>query len=318
MRIARLELHGFKSFADRTVFHFGAGISCVVGPNGCGKSNVVDALKWVIGEMSARSLRGEDMLDVIFAGSAERKPVGYAEVALTFAATEEPFPGELARFSEVQIARRLYRDGNSEYLLNQTRCRRKDIVDLIMDSGVGNHLYSFIEQGRIDKIVSASPEERRGLVDEAAGITRYKLRRQEAQQKLEATCGQLDRAADVVDEMGKRLAVLEKQVVRAARFRRLRALVRQHEIALALVKSARLASSSAWFKRFAHHTWIDAKRGSEAAWERHECLGGALGIAKLELPPAEARDDHRFGGASVRVLGVVTGDDARRAIEHVD
>ena len=192
MRIARLELHGFKSFADRTVFHFGAGISCVVGPNGCGKSNVVDALKWVIGEMSARSLRGEDMLDVIFAGSAERKPVGYAEVALTFAATEEPFPGELARFSEVQIARRLYRDGNSEYLLNQTRCRRKDIVDLIMDSGVGNHLYSFIEQGRIDKIVSASPEERRGLVDEAAGITRYKLRRQEAQQKLEATCGQLD------------------------------------------------------------------------------------------------------------------------------
>ena len=122
MRIARLELHGFKSFADRTVFHFGAGISCVVGPNGCGKSNVVDALKWVIGEMSAKSLRGEDMLDVIFAGSAERKPVGYAEVALTLGADpEDPFPGDFARYAEVQLARRLYRDGTSEYLVNQAR-----------------------------------------------------------------------------------------------------------------------------------------------------------------------------------------------------
>jgi len=177
MRIARLELHGFKSFADRTVFHFGAGISCVVGPNGCGKSNVVDALKWVIGEMSAKSLRGEDMLDVIFAGSAERKPVGYAEVALTLGAdAEDPFPGDFARYAEVQLARRLYRDGTSEYLVNQARARRKDIVDFLMDSGVGNQLYSFIEQGRIDKIVSASPEDRRSLIDEAAGIVRYRAR----------------------------------------------------------------------------------------------------------------------------------------------
>jgi chromosome segregation protein len=241
MRIRRLEIHGFKSFADRTVFHFVGGISCVVGPNGCGKSNVVDALKWVIGEQSAKSLRGGDMQDVIFAGSSDRKPVGYAEVGLTLSGEGgEPFPGEFARFSEIHLARRLYRSGVSEYLINQARCRRKDIVDLIMDSGVGNNLYSFIEQGRIDKIVSASPMERRSLIDEAAGITRYKQRRAEAQVKLEATASQLDRAADVAEEMSRRLGALERQVVRAARYRRLNALIRQEEIFLGLVKYAGL------------------------------------------------------------------------------
>lgn len=237
MRISRLELHGFKSFADRNVFHFGEGISCVVGPNGCGKSNVVDALRWCIGEQSAKSLRGGEMQDVIFAGSAERKPVGYAEVALTFTSEGgEPFPGEFAKYTEIQVCRRLYRSGASEYLINQTRCRRKDIVNLFMDTGVGNNLYSFIEQGRIDKIVSASPKDRRSLIDEAAGITRYKIRRAEAMSKLEATAGQLDRAADVADEMERRLKTLERQVIKAARFRRLRALVRQEEIFLGLAK----------------------------------------------------------------------------------
>lgn len=237
MRISRLELHGFKSFADRSVFHFGEGISCVVGPNGCGKSNVVDSLKWVIGEQSAKSLRGGEMQDVIFAGSAERKPVGYAEVGLTFTSEGgEPFPGEYVRYKEIQIARRLYRSGASEYLINQTRVRRKDIVDLLMDSGVGNNLYSFIEQGRIGKIVAASPHERRSLIDEAAGITRYKQRRKEARAKLEATSSQLDRAADVAEEMGRRLKQLERQVLKAARFRRLRALVRQEECFLSMVK----------------------------------------------------------------------------------
>lgn len=298
MRIARLELHGFKSFADRTVFHFGPGISCVVGPNGCGKSNVVDALKWVIGEMSARTLRGEDMLDVIFAGSAERKPVGFAEAGLTLTAEGgEPFPGEYARYAEIQIARRLYRDGSSEYLINQTRCRRKDIVDLIMDSGIGNHLYSFIEQGRIDKIVSASPEERRSLIDEAAGITRYKLRRAEARQKLEATSTQLDRAADVADEMGRRLGQLERQVLKAARFRRLRALVRQEEVFLALVKLRDLQGSV-------------------------EEVGGRLGdlrrsVAEDEVKIAgfEANLSERKGLAEVTAAAVVS---ARDALAEVD
>lgn len=242
MRIQRLELFGFKSFPDRTTFEFGSGISGVVGPNGSGKSNVVDALRWVIGEQSARSLRGKDMADVIFAGSAARAPVGFAEVALTLSAAEgEPFPGDLSRFEEVEVGRRLYRDGTSEYLMNKVKCRRRDIVDLFMDTGVGANLYSFIAQGQVDRIVSQSPAERRSLIDEAAGISRYKVRRDEALARLAATSTQLDRARDVADEMGRRLRSLEKQVLAAGRFRRVRAQVRQREIALGVVKYAALS-----------------------------------------------------------------------------
>lgn len=242
MRIRKLELHGFKSFPDRTTLHFDAGISAIVGPNGCGKSNVVDALRWCIGEQSARSLRGSEMQDVIFAGSAERKPVGFAEVTMTLIAEDgEPFPGEYAQLAEVSVGRRLHRTGASEYLINQRRVRRRDVVDLFLDTGVGNNLYSFIEQGRIGKIVHARPEERRSLIDEAAGISRYKARREEARDRLAATSTQLDRAADVAEEMTSRLRSLHRQVLKAARFRRFRALVRQDEIALAVAKYSALA-----------------------------------------------------------------------------
>jgi chromosome segregation protein len=264
MRIRRLELFGFKSFCDRTAFTFGEGISCVVGPNGSGKSNVVDALKWVIGEQSARSLRGAEMQDVIFAGSANRKPVGFAEVQLTLLADEgEPFPGEYASLREVQVGRRLHRSGTSEYLINQVRCRRRDVVDLFLDTGIGTNLYSFIEQGRVDKVVSATPPERRELIDEAAGISRYKQRRAEARSRLEATVQQLDRAADVADEMARRLGVLEKQVVKAAKFRRLRARVRQRETFLGLVKYRGLAAD-----RRALQAQLREGRAEEAAARR--------------------------------------------------
>jgi chromosome segregation protein len=307
MRIARLELHGFKSFADRTVFHFGAGISCVVGPNGCGKSNVVDALKWVIGEMSAKSLRGEDMLDVIFAGSAERKPVGYAEVALTLGADpEEPFPGDFARYAEVQLARRLYRDGTSEYLVNQARARRKDIVDFLMDSGVGNQLYSFIEQGRIDKIVSASPEDRRSLIDEAAGIVRYRARREETRQKLTATGSQLDRAADVTDEMGRRLATLERQALRAARFRRLRAELRQEEVFLGLVAAQDGAA------RLNELRVAASALGAEEATLTDTVEQGEVGLSWLEGELGVARAQ-----ADLARDALAEADGARRAAEAV-
>lgn len=242
MRINKLELHGFKSFPDRTAFEFGEGISCVVGPNGSGKSNVVDALRWVIGEQSARSLRGKEMSDVIFAGSAVRSPVGFAEVILTLGVgVGEPFPGDYARFEELEVGRRLYRDGTSEYLVNRVKARRRDIVDLFLDTGVGANLYSFIAQGQVDRIVSQSANERRSLIDEAAGISRYKIRRDEALVRLQATAGQLDRAADVADEMGRRLKTLSRQVLRAGRFRRLRARIRQREIALAVVKYSALS-----------------------------------------------------------------------------
>ena len=243
MRISKLDLYGFKSFPDRTAFQFGSGVSCVVGPNGCGKSNVVDALRWCIGEQSARKLRGGEMLDVIFAGSSERAPVGFAEVMLTLTADSgEPFPGEFAHLDAIQVGRRLHRNGTSEYVINQVKCRRRDIVELFMDTGIGNNLYSFIEQGQVDKMVHASPMDRRGIIDEAAGIARYAARRAEAQARLEATAGQLDRAADVADEMGRRLRVLERQVLKAAKFRRLRALIRQEEILLSVVKYAELSA----------------------------------------------------------------------------
>jgi chromosome segregation protein len=279
MRITRLELHGFKSFPDRTTFQFGAGISCVVGPNGSGKSNVVDALKWCVGEQSARSLRGAEMTDVIFAGSVDRKPVGFAEVALTLQATEDhPFPGEYAQMHELSVGRRLHRTGASEYFVNQTRVRRRDVVDLLMDSGIGNNLYSFIEQGQVDKMITATPDERRSLIDEAAGISRYKARRDESQQRMVETATQLDRAADVLDEMTRQLRVLEQQVLRAARFRRTRALIRQRELYLALAKHHALAQD-----RRALRARVDDARTRQDAARRE--------VARREEDLAERREE---------------------------
>ena len=284
MRIRRLELHGFKSFPDRTDFVFGRGISGIVGPNGCGKSNVVDAVKWVIGESSAKALRGSEMTDILFAGSATRSPVGFAEVALTFAADDgEPFPGELAHLAEVQISRRIDKTGSGEYRINQTRCRKRDITDFLLDTGVSNDLYAFIEQGRIDKMIRARPEERRLLIDEAAGISRYKVRRTEALGRLESTATQLDRVADVEEEMVRRLRVLEKQVLTAARFRQLRARVRLAEIGLAVIKVAALVDDRRAISR-QRRTANQRVTELEREWERQ---GKGLGIRQEELGTVE-------------------------------
>jgi chromosome segregation protein len=279
MRITRLELHGFKSFPDRTTFQFGAGISCVVGPNGSGKSNVVDALKWCVGEQSARSLRGAEMVDVIFAGSTDRKPVGFAEVVLTLQATDAAaFPGEYAQLHELSVGRRLHRTGASEYFVNQTRVRRRDVVELLMDSGIGNNLYSFIEQGQVDKMITATPEDRRSLIDEAAGISRYKARRDESQLRMVETATQLDRAADVLDEMTRQLRVLEQQVLRAARFRRTRALIRQRELYLALAKHHALTQD-----RRALRSRVDDARSRQDAARRE--------VARRDEDLAERREE---------------------------
>ena len=242
MHIRSLELQGFKSFADRATFRFGPGISGVVGPNGCGKSNVVDAVKWCIGEQSAKSLRGESMADVIFAGSATRQPVGFAEVTLTFEAGAEPFPGIWARFPELAVTRRLYRTGNSEYLVNQERVRLRDIQELFMDTGVGNQLYSVIEQGRIGLIVHARPEQRRTLIEEAAGISRYKARREETMEKLAVTRTALERVADLAEELARQLKAAERQVLKIGRWRMLQAKVRQQEILVAMSRCAALVA----------------------------------------------------------------------------
>ena len=242
MHIRKLELHGFKSFPNRTSFHFGRGISGVVGPNGCGKSNIVDAVKWCLGEQRPKSLRGQSMADVIFAGSEGRNPMGSAEVTLHFDADDEPFPGEWAHHSELSITRRLFRNGNSEYLINHQKCRLRDIQELFMDSGAANRLYSFIEQGRIGEIVNARPEQRRTLIEEAAGISRYKAKRKEAEGRLTDTTDNLERVADSTGQMASQMRRLERQVSKAMRYRRLKSFARQAEIFLSLSRYAGLTA----------------------------------------------------------------------------
>src|SRR5277367_1214006 len=220
MRLKKLIVQGFKSFADRTEFVFDSPITGIVGPNGCGKSNVVDAFKWVLGEQSAKSLRGDAMLDVIFNGSAARKPSGLAEVTLVF---DNPRNGAGMRslnldIEEVAVGRRLYRDGTSEYQINKQTARLKDVRELFLDTGVGVDAYSVIEQGRVAALLDANPQERRQIFEEAAGISKFKQRKKEAQRKLERVDGNLLRVHDVVEELEKRLRSVKSQAARAKTF----------------------------------------------------------------------------------------------------
>ncbi len=222
MKLTRLIVSGFKSFADRTEFDFDAGISCIVGPNGCGKSNIVDAIKWVLGEQSAKSLRGGEMLDVIFNGSSRRKPSGMAQVTLVFDNSDgllQPAPnGEADTSDTVSITRRLYRSGQSEYLINKTPCRLRDIKEMFLDTGIGAGAYSLIEQGRVSQLLNASQDERRAFFDEAAGISRYKRRRTEAQRKLDRTEQNLFRVEDIINEVDKRLRSIKIQAGKARNY----------------------------------------------------------------------------------------------------
>ncbi|MFO0619793.1 MAG: chromosome segregation protein SMC [Polyangia bacterium] len=229
MRIKRLEIIGFKSFCDRAVVRFEDPITGVVGPNGCGKSNVVDAIRWCMGEQSAKHLRGKAMQDVIFSGSDKRGPLGFCEVSLTFE-NDGRVPVEYLQFTEVTVTRRLFRDGTSEYYINKTPCRLRDITELFMGTGIGTRAYSIIEQGRVSQIISAKPEERRFLIEEAAGITKYKLRKKAAEQKLEQTRQNLLRLSDVVAEQERQLASLKRQADKAERYKRYRAELRDIEL----------------------------------------------------------------------------------------
>jgi chromosome segregation protein len=220
MYLKTLEIQGFKSFADKTVFEFAEGVTGIVGPNGCGKSNVVDAIRWVLGETSAKALRGGEMADVIFNGTEKRKPLGMAEVTLTMADCEQALKVE---FNEVSITRRVYRDGKSEYRINHTLCRLKDIHDMLMDTGIGRTAYSIMAQGQIDQILSSKPEERRAVFEEAAGITKFKREKKEALRKLEYTEANLLRVSDVLAEQERRMNSLKRQVAKARRYQALAA-----------------------------------------------------------------------------------------------
>src|SRR6266481_7788297 len=220
MYLKSLELFGFKSFAPKTVMNFHRGVTCVVGPNGCGKSNVLDAIRWVLGEQSAKALRGGEMADVIFSGTDSRAAVGMAEVSMTFSECEEQLGLD---WHEVTITRRVFRDGGSEYLLNKTPCRLKDIQQLFMDTGIGRSAYSIMEQGKIDMILSSRPEDRRTIFEEAAGITKYKAQKKEALRKLEYTDANLLRIGDIIKEVKRQIGSLQRQAGKARRYQALHA-----------------------------------------------------------------------------------------------
>jgi chromosome segregation protein len=218
MHLQSLELLGFKSFADKTLLNFHEGVTAIVGPNGCGKSNVLDAVRWVLGEQSAKSLRGDEMADVIFNGSETRKPVGFAEVSLTFTDCAEELGID---WHDVRVTRRVYRDGNSEYLLNKISCRLRDIQSLFADTGIARAAYSMMEQGKIDMILSSRPEDRRAVFEEAAGVTKYKTQKREALRKLEATEANLLRIGDIIKEVKRQIGSLQRQAGKARRYQAL-------------------------------------------------------------------------------------------------
>ncbi|MEO0588413.1 MAG: AAA family ATPase, partial [Planctomycetota bacterium] len=278
VRLARLTLAGFKSFADKTVVRFDAPIIGVVGPNGCGKSNIVDAVKWVLGDQSPKSLRGSAMADVIFNGSVARKPASRASVTLTFTnplvpkdeldamsdgSTPQPSEptsegGEDASHSElttqnseftrplpidadeVSITRNLYRDGASEYLINDRRARLRDVRELFMDTGIGTDAYSIMEQGKVARLLDANPAERRAIFEEAAGVSRFKARRKEALRKLERTQQNLDVCQARLEETARRLRSVKMQAARARTYRQITAELRTAQVRLALSEFADL------------------------------------------------------------------------------
>ncbi len=240
MKIRRLELVGFKSFVEPTVINFDAPITGVVGPNGCGKSNVCDAIRWVMGEMSAKSLRGRAMEDVIFNGSDKRPPLGMAEVSLTFSTEDGIAPPDYAGFSEITVTRRLYRSGESEYLINKVVGRLRDVVELFLGTGVGHRAYSIIEQGKIDFVINAKPEERRLLLEEAAGVSKFKARKEAALRKIEGTEQNLARLKDILHEITRQINSLDRQVKKAERYKVLKNELRELELKLSALNHIEL------------------------------------------------------------------------------
>ena len=245
MRLSQLEISGFKSFSDRSHLSFDRGVTAIVGPNGCGKSNVADAITWVLGEQSAKSLRGERMEDVIFNGSDARKPTGAAEVRLRLSdvlsapmaialplgeSAEDVLDDERPSAARtVEVTRRLYRSGESEYLIDGEVCRLRDVHEFLMDTGLGAKAYAIIEQGKIGMILSSRPTDRRQLIEEAAGITKYKARRRAAELKLEAAQLNLTRLEDIIFELEKQFGSLKRQSAKARRYKRLRDELRHWE-----------------------------------------------------------------------------------------
>ncbi|HPO73544.1 MAG TPA: chromosome segregation protein SMC [Armatimonadota bacterium] len=316
MHLKRLELFGFKTFADRTELEFLPGVTAVVGPNGSGKSNIADAIQWVLGEQSMRSLRSLSAQDVIFAGTQRRRPLGFAEASLTFDNETRSLPLD---FDEVTITRRLYRSGESDYLINKVPCRLRDIHELFLDTGVGCDAYSIVGQGEIDAVLSVKSEDRRALVEEAAGIKKYRVRKREAIRKLEATQANLTRVHDIIAEIESQLPPLRDQAEVARQFRELRDRAQALERALLLTEYRRAlqqveeirrtralaeervetiraelarVESEAEAARFAvtraESTLEEARAAASAASQKVERARGTLGVSRERLASVEA------------------------------
>ncbi len=333
MRLNRLEIAGFKSFPDRSELTFDQGVTAIVGPNGCGKSNVVDALTWVLGEQSAKSLRGDRMEDVIFGGSDARKPTGTAEVRLRLSGVAARIPGGggngghatglagIARgldgsllaasaaavaledempliVRDVELMRRLYRSGESEYLIDGENCRLRDVQDLLMDSGVGVKAYAVIEQGKIGQILSARPTDRRQLIEEAAGVTKYKSRRRAAELKLEAAQQNLTRVDDIVYEVEKQRGALKRQAAKARRYRRLREELRRWE----KVQFARKYRVLGDAIEVARARLADARARETSAAASLAALEAALEALRVELTDADSATTSAREAAHAREL----------------
>ncbi len=299
MKIKRIDICGFKSFVDKTIISFPDPITSIVGPNGCGKSNVVDAIRWVMGEQSAKHLRGRAMEDVIFAGSESRGPAGFAEVSLTFDAlglgvdaAPGGVPWGLAAPEDIVVTRRLYRDGDSEYLLNGVPSRLRDVVEFFLGTGVGSKAYAIIEQGRIGFIVSSRPEDRRGLIDEAAGITRYKAKKKSAERRMDSTRQHLLRVSDVVTEIEGRLRSLRLAAQKAERYKRYKAELRDLDLwssaqrYLGHLAEEKSAHAELVDVRELHDTQATALAAGEAAVEVER-----LAVSEETAELAAAKDD---------------------------
>lgn len=276
MRLKKLELFGFKSFFDKTVVTFRPGINGIVGPNGCGKSNLSDAILWVMGEQSPKNLRGERMEDVIFSGTEARKLLSVAEVSLTIGDIKKELPPPYTPYGELTLCRRLYRSGESDYLINKTPCRLKDIRDLLIDTGAGYKAHTIIEQGRVDEMITASPMQRREIVEEAAGIAKYRLRKAEALRKLESTERNLVRVRDIIAEVKRQRGGLDRQAKKAAQYKQLKADLQTLECQLA------------------HREWTQWKQSDSALAEEEAKLNDLStrllsDLSSLELKQTEAQ-----------------------------
>ncbi|MBT8050747.1 MAG: chromosome segregation protein SMC [Gammaproteobacteria bacterium] len=292
MRLSAIKLAGFKSFVDPTVFQAPSNLTGIVGPNGCGKSNIIDAVRWVMGEGSAKVLRGESMADVIFSGSSTRKPVSTAQVELVFDNSAGRVGGQFAGYNEISVKRTVSRDGISLYHLNGTRCRRKDVRDLFLGTGLGARSYSIIEQGMISEVVEAKPEEIRGHLEEAAGISKYKERRRETERRIQHTRDNLSRLADLREEVGKHLARLKRQANAAERYKKFKQEKRDLESRLASLRWKALMD--------------DARAGKERLAKKETGLQES--IARQRAAEAALEDLHQNQGEASEALNGVQGE----------